>query len=279
MTATEFDWRSLEDPLPVSSVPAKPQKTHPCGQCAGTGKWRSPLGRKSGPCHACKGKGYFMASPAERFKKRRQVQARKERNLAEDLISMREQFPGLEDAIAANMWSEFIQDMDRQLRSKGSLSERQVQAVFRTAEKSAARKAERIAEREKVGTIVDLSRVEEMFATAKAAGLKAPIFRALGFSLSLAKATSVNAGAIYIKRDGNYLGKVTGGKYSAVWGMDANAVAEVKAALDEIAVNPREAAIRYGRETGICACCGAKLTDPVSVAAGIGPICAGKWGF
>jgi Family of unknown function (DUF6011) len=32
----------------------------------------------------------------------------------------------------------------------------------------------------------------------------------------------------------------------------------------------------YGRETGQCCCCGALLTDPKSVAAGIGPICGGK---
>lgn len=31
-----------------------------------------------------------------------------------------------------------------------------------------------------------------------------------------------------------------------------------------------------GRETGICQICGRELTDPDSIAKGIGPICAGK---
>lgn len=38
----------------------------------------------------------------------------------------------------------------------------------------------------------------------------------------------------------------------------------------------REQAAQYGQDTGICCCCGALLTDPTSVANGIGPICAGR---
>ena len=30
----------------------------------------------------------------------------------------------------------------------------------------------------------------------------------------------------------------------------------------------------YGRRTGTCCCCGATLTNAVSIEAGIGPICA-----
>lgn len=40
-----------------------------------------------------------------------------------------------------------------------------------------------------------------------------------------------------------------------------------------------EQAKEYGRETGVCISCGAELTDPVSIEAGIGPICATKWGI
>lgn len=38
-----------------------------------------------------------------------------------------------------------------------------------------------------------------------------------------------------------------------------------------------EEARAWGRETNVCCECGALLTDPVSVAAGIGPICAGRY--
>ncbi len=37
-----------------------------------------------------------------------------------------------------------------------------------------------------------------------------------------------------------------------------------------------EQAKAYGRKTGRCMVCGRKLTHPASIAAGIGPVCAGK---
>lgn len=46
-----------------------------------------------------------------------------------------------------------------------------------------------------------------------------------------------------------------------------------------IAHDPRAASIRYGREIGACGICGRTLTDPDSIAAGIGPVCAGKAGW
>lgn len=49
------------------------------------------------------------------------------------------------------------------------------------------------------------------------------------------------------------------------------------AVLAKIAeAGPREAALRFGRETGICCMCGRGLTDEVSREAGIGPECAKK---
>lgn len=40
--------------------------------------------------------------------------------------------------------------------------------------------------------------------------------------------------------------------------------------------NPKEALAKWGRQTGQCGVCGRDLIDPESVAAGIGPVCAGK---
>jgi hypothetical protein len=36
-------------------------------------------------------------------------------------------------------------------------------------------------------------------------------------------------------------------------------------------------AARYGSQFGYCCVCGAELSDPTSVAAGIGPVCSGKY--
>jgi Family of unknown function (DUF6011) len=46
--------------------------------------------------------------------------------------------------------------------------------------------------------------------------------------------------------------------------------------LREFNRNPSEALERYGRETGVCGVCDRTLTNPESIARGIGPVCARK---
>ena len=70
-----------------------------------------------------------------------------------------------------------------------------------------------------------------------------------------------------------YLGKVT------PTGMDSRLSDDVKAVLTDAANNPLTAAIRYGKVSGECSCCGRELTDPQSIKRGIGPICATKFGW
>lgn len=53
-----------------------------------------------------------------------------------------------------------------------------------------------------------------------------------------------------------------------------------QAILAKIAeAGPREAAIRYGHELGHCAICNRTLTNPDSIEAGIGPVCAENVGW
>lgn len=47
-------------------------------------------------------------------------------------------------------------------------------------------------------------------------------------------------------------------------------------ALVELAGDPKGALARYGRATGRCGVCGRELSDPESVALGIGPICLSR---
>lgn len=56
-------------------------------------------------------------------------------------------------------------------------------------------------------------------------------------------------------------------------------VGDVKDALRVIAANPAEASAAYGRLVGRCGLCGRKLEDETSVARGIGPVCAAKYGW
>jgi len=52
----------------------------------------------------------------------------------------------------------------------------------------------------------------------------------------------------------------------------------VRATLAEFEAHPLNAAMKYGKLSGCCCSCGRDLTDPASIAAGIGPVCAGKFG-
>ena len=70
-----------------------------------------------------------------------------------------------------------------------------------------------------------------------------------------------------------YLGKVTPA------GCDSRLSDTVKEIIMGAANDPLSAAIRYGKVSGECSCCGRELTDPRSIEAGIGPICATKFGW
>ncbi len=52
---------------------------------------------------------------------------------------------------------------------------------------------------------------------------------------------------------------------------------DVQDALRTILADPKAAMAAYGKLTGTCGACGAHLENETSIAAGIGPICAGKF--
>lgn len=54
---------------------------------------------------------------------------------------------------------------------------------------------------------------------------------------------------------------------------------ERAAIMKLIEADPQKAAIDYGHQSGCCSMCGSPLTNPESLAAGIGPVCAGKRGW
>jgi hypothetical protein len=50
----------------------------------------------------------------------------------------------------------------------------------------------------------------------------------------------------------------------------------VNGIMRKIQADPREAAIRFGMEIGACSNCGRRLTNHISRALGIGPVCGGR---
>lgn len=70
-----------------------------------------------------------------------------------------------------------------------------------------------------------------------------------------------------------YLGKVTR------TGIDSRMDSVVRETIMAVASDPLTAAVRYGKVSGECSCCGRELTDSRSIEAGIGPVCARKFGW
>ena len=130
--------------------------------------------------------------------------------------------------------------------------------------------------------VVNLEPVEAAFNKAREAGIRWPKLRMGGFVFSPAGSNSTNPGAVYIKtrtaageEAGAYLGKVMNGKLFKSRDCDTTAEAEIL----EISKDPKAAAVAYGKKFGRCSVCNRELTDDASVEAGIGPVCAAKYGF
>ena len=124
------------------------------------------------------------------------------------------------------------------------------------------------------------NRLFSVFQAAKSRGLKRLTLRLSGVSVKPNRdLTTLWVTSQTETEEGNYgpqpkyLGKVTPNR------LDSRLSDEVKAVLLEAASDPLTAAVRYGKETGSCSCCGRDLTNPDSIAAGIGPICREKYGL
>lgn len=99
--------------------------------------------------------------------------------------------------------------------------------------------------------------------------------------LSLAGSNSRYVGSVQLTDgerypDNRYYGRVSPGG-ELVPGKDMTD--SVWSLLVDLAVDPVGVITTYGRETGVCAMCGAELTDERSILAGIGPICAVRHGL
>jgi len=249
-----------------------------CAKCAGTGNFRSYMGRVVGQCFACKGVGHktYKTDSQTRAANRAKSADRKVRNRQDNLDTFRQFQPAAAAWIeaAAARGFEFAQSLAEAVAKYGDLTEGQLAAVERCIAKDAEREAQRASKAEQAPT-VDASKLHAAFDAAAAAGLKFPKMRFEGFSISPAPAHGHNAGALYVKDGHDYLGKISSGRFFASRDCDAERAQSVA----DVVSDPTAAAVAFGKKTGSCCCCGRELTDPASVAAGIGPICAENWGL
>lgn len=180
----------------------------------------------------------------------------------------------IRDWIARNQSFGFAVSMGEALDRYGSLTANQEAAVERCMARDAARNTARA--RSVAAPAIDVSKIEAAFATARSNGIKAPRLRLAAFTFSPAPETGKNPGAVYVKARSSreYLGKVVSGQLKCV-----EAGRPLETEIIAAAADPAGAAKAYGLASGECSICGRQLTDPPSIAAGIGPVCAKKWGF
>jgi hypothetical protein len=255
-----------------------------CTKCSGTGTW----GGYGMNCFKCTGRGYneYKTSPEQRAARkaptnesRAKYQSDKERAAQRKWDSWAPQHEVEAAWILARIADKegaaygFARNMDGAVRRWGSLTDNQLAAVRKWID-AAERRAVQQFQAEQTAERVDplnLNAVEVAFARATGQGIKHPKLHLEGFILSPAKATSQNAGAIYVKSDDStYLGKVMRGVFTRSRDCDDALQAGVVAAL----ADPMAAAIAYGKKFGKCAVCHRELSDPESIERGIGPVCA-----
>jgi hypothetical protein len=264
----------------ASSKPTREEpKRFPCISCAGTGRYSR--GSYTGQCFACDGRGYRAATAAEQQTRRdasRKAKVSREENRRARLGDFIDEHKAeYEWMLKRQERFDFAAKMLASLNEWGSLTENQLAAVrkcvARDAEKAVEWAAER-AQKAEQAQAVDLSKIVALFATARESGLKRPVLRFGEIQLSLAGPGSRNAGSVYVKRGDTYLGKISP---QAVYSPSYASTADDLKLIEATAASPLDQAVAYGRKTGSCACCGRELTDPESIAAGIGPICQAKW--
>lgn len=248
------------------------EATFDCPKCHGTGTFRGYA--RTFRCFKCNGGGKVSKGVAAAAKGRATQEANRAAFIDENaaLISaLREIAP----------WHQFAGSLVAQIDEGKRLSDRQIEAAHsalaRVAERREQKRAEQNAERDAKSGAVDISGIAKLFETATDNDIKRPIFRADGIQISKAPAHGANAGALYVKsNEGDYLGKIVdGSRFMA----SREAPADTLGRLQAVAADPTAEAIKYARRTGRCSCCGKGLVDPVSIRAGIGPICAERWGL
>lgn len=262
--------------------PKKERPTYPCESCGGTGHYRGVrLHQSETRCFACNGRGFFFMSYKDRMDKRQKAKAKKAEKAAAAVDAFTADHPAVvawlkakaeagRFAFAVSVWAA--------LQKYGHLTDGQLRAAERFMEADAERAKARAEELAKASAsanaILNSESVDNLMASLKkaaASGLKKPALRFEGFTVTMAGENSKNAGGLYLKNEGVYLGKIVEGKLTASW--EAKNVAGLLDRIAEAMVDPVAAAVAYGKRSGRCSCCGRTLTDPVSVERGIGPIC------
>lgn len=283
---TSAKWDDFSDMDDLDSAPTLPESRAKqaqraaapmidCPHCRGTGRvtW-GYVNIQSGECRQCKGTGKVRADWEKRraaFRKGEETKAANKKARAE---AWRTEHPAEAEWLrkAGLRGFNFAVSMEDAVAQYGSLTEKQLAAVRSCMAKDAERNAARESDaKAREVAVAGTNGIIEALTKATRGGHKAPKLRTRVANFSLAKPHSANAGCVYVvTADDLYLGKITP---DGVFKPSRDCSDEQKAGVAEVAADALNAAIEYGKQVGRCSCCGRELTDPESIAKGIGPIC------
>jgi hypothetical protein len=297
---------SLDDllggPMTTSSAPrlrAAPPASYqpkdfsePCAKCRGTGKFISYTGRTVGECFACKGAGQrtFKSSPEQRERNRENAAARKGAATEAWVHEHKAEVEWLAAAALRNAQRGgtfgFPQSLIDAIAKYGSLTDNQLDSVRRLMARDIQRNTERAASRP-APVEVDVSKLENAFATARERAnrpnqqgvfIKAIKLQSGDLTVAFQPGSEGSKweGMIFAKNiDGKKLGSIKDGRFQRRFECtDVEAAAVVDCASD-----PEKAAVAYGKAFSSCGICGRLLLNDESIARGIGPICAERFGW
>lgn len=179
-------------------------------------------------------------------------------------------FPGLLQFIKDNAGVyDFFSDVMSQAIHSRSMSGKQVKKCMEIRQ-------EALAELKKPAPFMaKADKLWEVFENARTSGLEKPFLVAGDVAVKPSDSGDPNRLAVFVSHGlAGYVEKTTTG---GLFMMSTDAPREWFAKIHPVLNDPERAAALFGQRTGTCGCCRRKLTDPVSVRRGIGPICAGRW--
>jgi hypothetical protein len=252
-----------------------------CSHCRGTGRFRSFSGRDLGDCFKCKGTGKltFKTSAPQRERAREQKhQAAAQRELAKVaqidawIAANPERFTWMTEAKRRGF--DFAQSLVDALGKYGSLTPGQLAAIDKCMARDAERAAARVAQHQEVtptstpDDALDLRSLPSGYYAVPDGDTRLKLR-----VNNVRNADSRWYGWVFVDDGAEYGHQQKYGSQKPGQPYRGKCVEQLRAIL----ADPRAASAAYGRLVGRCGVCGRKLEDADSVAAGIGPVCAGKF--
>jgi len=274
--------------LPQDAASVRIRETTPefaerCPKCS-DGWFIGYTGRRMSKCFTCKGSGkrVYRTSPEARAAARQRTAVAKASVAADHQAELK----WLSDTLARRDrlpegYATMLADFQTRLKAGRELSDNQMAVIAKGMARSAQWAQERQQKQAEQAVALDATAIRAVLQTRK------KVMVAL-FTFSLAPAHGNNPGAIYVKDNGAYVGKIPAGASIFSPGRDfdqsrlpalVEAMADPAAAVKADAARRAELLLKDPGMTIPCGCCGLTLSNPESIARGIGPICSGKWGF